>query len=75
MPKKSRLSVKVSVGGKAVRGNKEKAITILMKIWLNVPGELEAVRDDGLELLKALPRARRKGTLLTKYTNWNINGY
>jgi len=50
------LKDKVSVGGKAVRGNKEKAITILMKIWLNVPGELEAVRDDGLELLKTLPR-------------------
>lgn len=49
------LKDKVSVGGKAVRGNKEKAITILMKIWLNVPGELEAVRDDGLELLKNLP--------------------
>ena len=37
------LKDKVSVGGKAVRGNKEKVITILMKIWLNVPGELEAV--------------------------------
>lgn len=49
------LKDKVSVGGKAVRGNKEKAITILMKIWLNVPGKLEAARDNGLELLKSLP--------------------
>ena len=47
---------KVSVGGKAVRGAREKVIAILMKIWLNVPGELEALRDDGLDLLKALPR-------------------
>jgi len=38
------------------RGNREKVITILMKIWLNVPGELETLRDDGLELLKNLPR-------------------
>jgi hypothetical protein len=50
------LKNKVSVGGHAVRGNKEKAITILMKIWLNVPRGLEGVRDDGLELLKKLSR-------------------
>ncbi len=49
------LKDKVSVGGHAVRGNKEKAITILMKIWLNVPRGLEALRSDGLELLKNLP--------------------
>ncbi len=51
-----RLKEKVSVGGKAVRGNREKAITILMKIWLNAPKDLEALRIDGLELLKKLPR-------------------
>jgi hypothetical protein len=50
------LKDKVSVGGKAVRGTREKVITILIKIWLNVPGELETLRDDGLELLKDLPR-------------------
>ena len=50
------LKDKVSVGGKAVRGTREKVITILMKIWLNVPGKLETLRDDGLELLKDLPR-------------------
>jgi hypothetical protein len=49
------LQDKVSVGGHAVRGNKEKAITILMKIWLNVPRELESLHRDGLELLKKLP--------------------
>ncbi len=50
------LKEKVSIGGKAVRGNREKAITILMKIWLNVPKDLEALRTDGLELLRKLPR-------------------
>ena len=68
------LKDKVSVGGKAVRGNKEKAITILRKIWLNVPGELEAVRDDGLELLKTLPRkdqiAVHWGMAVAAYPFW-----
>ena len=68
------LKDKVSIGGKAVRGNKEKAITILMKIWLNVPGELEAVRDDGLELLKSLPRkeqiAVHWGMAMAAYPFW-----
>jgi len=68
------LKDKVSVGGKAVRGNKEKAITILMKIWLNVPGDLEAVRDDGLELLKTLPRkdqiAVHWGMAMAVYPFW-----
>jgi len=50
------LQDKVSVGGKAVRGTREKVISILMEIWLNVPCGLEALRDDGLELLKFLPR-------------------
>ena len=31
------LKDKVSVGGDAERGNREKIITILMKVWLNVP--------------------------------------
>jgi hypothetical protein len=44
------------VGGDAERGNREKIITILMKVWLNVPAQLEAFRNDGLEMLKRLPR-------------------
>ena len=68
------LKNKVSVGGKAVRGSKEKTITILMKIWLNVPGELEGVRDDGLELLKSLPRkdqiAVHWGMVMAAYPFW-----
>ena len=68
------LKDKVSVGGKAVRGNKEKAITILMKIWLNVPCGLEGVRDDGLELLKTLPRkdqiAVHWGMAMAVYPFW-----
>jgi hypothetical protein len=49
------LQDKVSVGGQAERGNREKIITILLKIWLAVPNGLEALRDEGLELLKRIP--------------------
>src|SRR5688572_29860060 len=50
------LRDKVSVGGQAARGNREKIITILLKAWLTVPVELESLRIEGLELLKRLPR-------------------
>jgi hypothetical protein len=39
-----------------VRGSIDKTITILLKIWLTVPNELEPLRVEGLELLKILPR-------------------
>jgi hypothetical protein len=48
------LSDKLSIGGKSKRGNREKAITILMKIWLTVPKSLEPLCDDGLQLIKTL---------------------
>ena len=46
------LADKVSVGGRSERGSREKTITILMKIWLNVPHGLEGLRDEGLNLLR-----------------------
>jgi hypothetical protein len=49
------LQDQLSVGGTAERGNREKAITILLKIWVSVPKHLEALRNDGLELLQRLP--------------------
>jgi hypothetical protein len=51
------LKDKVSVGGQAERGTREKIITILLKTWLTVPTEIEALRDDGLDLLKRVPRS------------------
>lgn len=53
------LKDKVSVGGDAERGNREKIITILMKVWLNAPRGLEALRVDGLDLLQRLSRTDR----------------
>ncbi|MDL1958868.1 MAG: hypothetical protein LWX01_13360 [Deltaproteobacteria bacterium] len=68
------LQDKVSVGGHAMRGNKEKAITILMKIWLNVPRGLGALCSNGLELLKKLPRkdqiAVHWGMAMAVYPFW-----
>lgn len=68
------LQEKVSVGGKSVRGNREKTITILLKTWLTVPRHLEKFRDEGLEILQGLPRKDRIivhwGMALAVYPFW-----
>lgn len=68
------LKDKVSVGGQAERGNREKIITILLKTWLTVPGELESLRVEGLELLKRIPRrdhlAIHWGMAMAVYPFW-----
>jgi len=68
------LKDKVSVGGDAERGNREKIISILMKVWLNVPRDLVTLRADGLELLKRLPRSGRIaihwGMVMAVYPFW-----
>ena len=43
------LRDRLSVGGATERGNREKAVTILLKIWVSVPKPVEALRNDGLE--------------------------
>jgi len=52
------LSDKLSVGGTAERGNREKAISILLKIWARPPRDLEPLRDDGLKLLQYLSKVQ-----------------
>ena len=68
------LEDKVSVGGQAVRGGREKVITILLKTWLTVPRELEALRDEGLNIFQRLPRKERTvihwGMVLAVYPFW-----
>lgn len=49
------LRDQLSVGGTAERGNREKAISILLKTWVTVPNELQPLRNEGLENLKLLP--------------------
>ena len=69
------LRDKVSVGGQAVRGNREKIISILQKTWLTVPNDLEALRVEGLELLKRVPRsdhlAIHWGMVMAVYPFWS----
>ncbi|MFH1952278.1 MAG: hypothetical protein ABIL06_11755 [Pseudomonadota bacterium] len=68
------LQDKLSVGGQAVRGNREKVITILLKTWLTVPSGLEALRDEGLGILQGLSRKDRIavhwGMALAAYPFW-----
>jgi len=49
------LREQLSVGGTAERGNREKAITILLKTWVSVSKGLAPLRDDGLRRLERLP--------------------
>ena len=48
-----RLKEKLSVGSEPERGNRDKAITILTKVWVTVPRDLQALRDEGLDHLRA----------------------
>ena len=70
------LGDKVSVGSQAVRGSREKVITILLKTWLTVPRGLEALRDEGLDILQGLPRKERIvihwGMVLAAYPFWGV---
>ena len=47
-----RLRETLSVGSDAERGNRNKAITILTRVWVNVPPQLVALRDAGLDFLR-----------------------
>ena len=51
------LQGRLSIGGTAERGNREKAISILRKIWVTVPSGLKLFRDDALAHLNRLPLA------------------
>jgi len=57
-----------------VRGSLDKTITILVKTWVRVPRELIGFRDDGLRLLRELPRADRMvvhwGMIMAAYPFW-----
>ncbi len=64
----------VSVGGSAQRGNREKIITILMKVWLTVPSELESLRNRGIEMLERYSQCERIavhwGMVMAAYPFW-----
>ena len=62
-------------GDGKVRGSAAKTITILTRIWLKVPGELENLRRDGLEIMKNghMPCrvAMHWGMLMAVYPFWS----
>ena len=49
---RERLREVLSVGNNPERGNRDKAVTILTKVWVTVPEEHRALRDEGLDLLR-----------------------
>lgn len=57
-----------------VRGSIDKSITVLLKVWVRVPAELEPLRSNGLDLLKRLPRrdhvAVHWGMVMAVYPFW-----
>jgi hypothetical protein len=59
----------------AVRGSMDKTITILLRVWLTVPRELELLRCEGLELLRHVaPRDRLPvhwGMIMAAYPFWS----
>ena len=68
------LEEHLSGGVPGVRGAREKTITNLMKIWLNVPIKLKGLRDEGLSLLQSLPRHEQIvihwGMIMASYPFW-----
>ncbi len=68
------LKDKLSVGGSAVRGNREKAITILLKVWVNPKDELKGFQKAGIDLLRDPPRefhtAVHWGMTMATYPFW-----
>ena len=48
-----RLREQLSVGNEPERGNRDKAITILTKVWVAGPKDLQSLRDEGLDHLRS----------------------
>jgi hypothetical protein len=57
-----------------VRGSIDKTITVLLKVWVRVPSELQRLRTDGLDLLRQLPRNQHApvhwGMVMAVYPFW-----
>ncbi len=68
------LHDRVSVGGIAERGTREKIITILLKVWVTTPPSLKMFKLDGLEMLKSLPHEKHLavhwGMAMAVYPFW-----
>jgi len=69
-----RLSCSFPTSSPGTRGSLSKTVTILMKTWIRVPGDLVEYRDAGLELLSAVDRrhhlAIHWGMIMAAYPFW-----
>ena len=54
-----RLQEKLSVGKNPERGNRAKTITILTRVWVSPPSELQSLHDEGLYRLRRLDPSDR----------------
>ncbi len=70
------LADKLSVGNTPVRGNRDKAITILMKVWVNPGKELHPFNEQGLRLLSENPKSTHMaihwGMAMAAYPFWRV---
>ena len=68
------LSVEIPSSNNKVRGTISKTITILMKVWVNVPKGLEQLKDPGLDLLAKAPKENKMvihwGMVMAAYPFW-----
>jgi len=73
---KALLQNKLSVGGSAVRGNREKVITILVRAWVDIDDDLGPLRTDGLHLIRDLGSpehlAVHWGMVMAAYPFWGV---
>lgn len=54
-----RLRGKLSIGNDPERGTRRKAITILTRVWINVPKDREKLRNQAIDLLRRASPAER----------------
>lgn len=52
------LADKISVGSDSARSQRDKTITLLTKIWVNVPAELQSLRNSALEMMAQVPNEK-----------------
>ncbi|MCK5034682.1 MAG: hypothetical protein KAS73_02235 [Candidatus Sabulitectum sp.] len=68
------LKDRLAGGRKGVRASREKTITVLMKVWLNVPDHLKDLQVDGLRLLQKVSKAESLavhwGMIMAVYPFW-----
>jgi hypothetical protein len=73
---RQRLGDQLSVGSQAVRGSREKTITLLLKTWVRVPSRIEGLRDDAIRELGHVRRSERLpfhwGMTMAAYPFWRV---